>query len=276
MTTQDLHFQKEENCGTPEFQEPIKVVSYYGSIKTINNGQYGQIYSYQTIDTGFQRIFGALPVNDSEVIFGGDTFIGKFGFKTKLPFFIDNRVGAPDDSDIFYDEIGNVAYPQYWYSARSVLYDYYVGGTLMKNIISVKAHYLDCPNDSIVDTSSTTTTTITTPPPGTALLGNQNYVYDGKMYTFAYGVPYYYVETSINIDLRQAFNNLEGDFYPHVSSGIPDTWFQESVVPIVLDNTYYYNTTFSKQNTENFFSHLPFRLETAIVLYILSIQSYIL
>jgi hypothetical protein len=246
------------NCGTPEFQEPIKVVSYYGSIKTINNGQWGQIYSYQTIDTGFQRIFGALPANDSEVVFGGDTFIGKFGFKTKLPFFIDNRVGAPDDSDIFYDEIGNVAYPQYWYSARSVLYDYYVGGTLMKNIISVKAHYLDCPNDSIVDSSSTTTTTtITTPPPGTTYLGNQNYVYDGKMYTFAYGVPYYYVETSINIDLRQAFNNLEGDFYPHVSSGIPDTWFQESVVPIVFDNTYYYNTTFSKQNTENFFSHLP-------------------
>ena len=246
------------HCGTPEFQEPIKVVSYYGSIKTINNAQWGQIYSYQTIDTGFQRIFGALPANDSEVIFGGDTFIGKFGFKTKLPFFIDNRVGAPDDSDIFYDEIGNVAYPQYWYSARSVLYDYYVGGTLMKNIISVKAHYLDCPNDTKVDDPNTTTTTSsTTPAPGTTLLGNQNYVYDGKMYTFAYGIPYYYVETSINIDLRQAFNNLEGDFYPHVSSGIPDTWFQESVVPITFDNTYYYNTTFSKQNTENFFSHLP-------------------
>jgi hypothetical protein len=29
------------------------------------------------------------------------------------------------------------------------------------------------------------------------------------------------------------------------------------VVPITFDNTYYYNTTFSKQNTENFFSHLP-------------------
>jgi len=246
------------NCGTPEFQEPIKVVSYYGSIKTINNAQWGQIYSYQTIDTGFQRIFGALPADDSEVIFGGDTFIGKFGFKTKLPFFIDNRVGAPDDSDIFYDEIGNVAYPQYWNSARSVLYDYYVGSTLMKNIISVKAHYLDCPNDSKVDDPNTTTTTSsTTPAPGTTLLGNQNYVYDGKMYTFAYGVPYYYVETSINVDLRQAFNNLEGDFYPHVSSGIPDTWFQESVVPITFDNTYYYNNTFSKQNTENFFSHLP-------------------
>jgi len=249
---------QKDSCSAPEFQHEIKVVSYYGSIKAINNSQWGQIYSYQTIDTGFQRLFNALPTNDSEVIFGGDTFIGKFGFKTKLPFFIDNRVNAPDDSDIYYDELGNVAYPQYWYSARSILSDYYVGTSLMKNLISVKAHYLDCPNDSIVDNISTTTTsTSTTPPPGTVIQGSQNYIYDGKMYSFAYGVPYYYVESSINVDLRQAFNNLEGDFYPHVGSGIPDSWFQESRVPIALDNTYYYNTTYSKQNTENYFSHLP-------------------
>lgn len=42
-----------------------------------------------------------------------------------------------------------------------------------------------------------------------------------------------------------------------MSTGIPDTWLQESVVPIAQDNTYYYNPTFSKQNKENFFSHLP-------------------
>ena len=246
-----------DTCASPEAQEDIKVVSYYGSIKTINNGQWGQIYSYQTIDTGFQRIFDALPAGDPEVIFGGDTFIGKFGFKTKLPFFIDNRVNAPDDSDVYYDEIGNVAYPKYWHSARSILSDYYVGGTLMKNIISTKAHYFDCPNDNIVQSSTSTTTTSTTPPPGTVTAGSLNYTYGGKMYLFAYGIPYYYVESSINVDLRQAFNNLEGDFYPHVSSGIPDQWFQETRVPIAFDNTYYYNTTFTKQNVENFFSHLP-------------------
>ena len=243
------------NCGSPEFQEPIKVVSYYGSIKTINNAQWGQIYSYQTIDTGFQRMLDT--TSNLETIFGGDTYIGKFGFKTKLPFFIDNRVNAPDDSDIYYDEIGNVAYPQYWYSARSILSDYYVGTTLMKNIISIKARNLDCPNDNIVDASTTTIAPTTTAAPGTVTAGSLNYVYDGKMYLFAYGVPYFYVESSINVDLRQAFNNLEGDYYPHVSSGIPDSWFQESRVPIAFDNTYYYNTTFSKQNTENFFSHLP-------------------
>ena len=80
-------------------------------------------------------------------MFGGDTFISRFAFKTKLPFFIDNRVNAPDDSDIFYDEIGNIAYPKYWHSARSILRDYTVSsiGTL-SSIISYKAHKFDCPN----------------------------------------------------------------------------------------------------------------------------------
>ena len=77
------------------------------------------------------------------------------------------------------------------------------------------------------------------------------------MYLFAYGIPNFYCETVYNTDLRQAFNNKEGDFWPHVSSGIPDDWLQETNVPIVQDNTYYYNVTFSKQNKENVFTHLP-------------------
>ena len=221
------------------FRSDIKVVSYYGSLKNINNAQWGQIYTYQVIDTGFQRIFTAIPNNDPETVFGGDTFIGKFAFKTKLPFFIDNRVNAPDDSDIYYDEIGNVAYPQYWYSARSVLSNYTTpNNVLLQNIISTKAHYFDCPVNDNIDISNTTTTTssTTTSKTGTVTAANNTtFVYDGKMYLFAYGIPSFYVESSINLDLRQAFNNREGDFYPHVSSGIPDTWLQESVVPITFD-----------------------------------------
>ena len=250
------------SCATPDIQEDIKVVSYYGSIKNIVPNQWGEMYSYQAIDTGFQRNVLNIPTTatDPETIFGGDTFIGKFAFKTKLPFFIDNRVGAPDDSDIFYDQLGNIAYPQYWYSGRSIVSDYLAGTKNLKNIISIKANNLDCPNLPAVNDNNTTTTTTsssTTTPPGTVISGSLNTYYDGKMYLFAYGIPYYFVESSINIDLRQAFNNLEGDFYPHVSSGIPDTWLQESVVPIAFDNTYTYNVTYSRQNIENYFSHLP-------------------
>jgi hypothetical protein len=244
------------DCGKPEDQKDVTVLSYYGSIKNIIVNQWGQMYSYNTIDTGYQVNFDNLSESQPDVVFGGDTFIGKFAYKTKLPFFIDNRVGAPDDSDVYYDEIGNVAYPQYWHSSRSILSNYMAGTTLMKNIISVKAHYFDCPNDTSIPPGTTTTTT-TLPGGGGVTVSTTNAYYDGKFYLFAYGIPYFYVESSINVDLRQAFNNQEGDFYPHVSTGIPDNWLQQSFVPIAFDNTYTYNVTYSKQNKENNFSHLP-------------------
>ena len=228
-------------CNTPGLDRAISVVSYYASIKNMISNQWGQMYSYETIDTGFQ-----IDLNTSslgiDTIFGGDTFINRFTFKTKLPFFIDNRVGAPDDSDIFYDEIGNIAYPKYWHTARSVVGDYTVHGQNMIGITSYKDHKFDCPN-SQTDTG--------------AGAGSNRTFYDGFFYLFAYGIPSFYCESSYNIALRQAFNNKEGDFWPHVSTGIPDDWFQQSFVPIAQDNTYYYNVTYSKQNKENYFSHLP-------------------
>jgi len=244
-----------DNCGNPEMLEDITSILYYGSLKNIIPNQYGQIYTYQTIDTGFQVDFDALP--GLATIFGGDTFISRFAFKTKLPFFIDNRVGAPDDSDIFYDEIGNVAYPKFWHSSRSILSNYTAGTTELANIISVKAVSFDCSQGIVYSGGSGTTTTTTTAAPNSVTKGSTTFAYDGKFYLFAYGIPYFYCESSINTDLRQATNNKEGDFYPHVSSGIPDNWLQQSVVPIAFDNVYNYNTTYSRQNTDNFFSHLP-------------------
>ena len=249
------------NCGIPENLEDITVLSYYASLKNVVPNQWGQIYTYETIDTGFQVDLDTLP--GVTAVFGGDTFISRFAFKTKLPFFIDNRVNAPDDSDIFYDEIGNIAYPRYWHSSRSILYNYTTPKpTLLSNVISVKSVQLDCPNNPIyiappAGGGTTTTTTSTTSSPNTVTSGLLKNSYDGKMYMFAYGIPYFYCESSINLDLRQAFNNREGDFYPRVSSGIPDAWFQQTTVPIAQDNTYYYNVSYSKQNVDNFFSHLP-------------------
>ena len=233
-------------CATPTKEKDITVVSYYASMKNVITNQWGQIYSYDTIDTGFQKMLNS-GILGTATVFGGDTFISKFAFKTKLPFFIDNRVNAPDDSDVFYDEIGNVAYPKYWHSARSILKDYSADTrgtlpTLLSNIISYKAHNFDCPNDQL-------------PAPPT---NNPNRTYyDGYFYLFAYGIPSFYCESSYNIDERQAYDNKVGDFWPHVSTGIPDDWVQETFVSIANDNTYTYNTTYSKQNKENTFTHLP-------------------
>jgi hypothetical protein len=58
---------------TPGKEQDISVVSYYGSMKNIFVNQWGQIYSYDTIDTGFQRKLNS-GCTDATV-FGGDTFI---------------------------------------------------------------------------------------------------------------------------------------------------------------------------------------------------------
>jgi uncharacterized protein (TIGR02145 family) len=228
-------------CNTPEKEQDISVVAYYASLKNIFENQWGQIYSYETVDTGFQRMFDISSYSD-DVAFGGDTFINRFAYKTKLPFFIDNRVNGIDDSDIFYDEIGNVGYPKFWHSARSILYTY----RNLINIVSIKAHSFDCYNDPA-----------TIPADKDGAAGTLRTFYDGYFYMFAYGVPNFYCESNYNVDLRQAFNLREGDFWPHVSTSIPDDWVQEEFTSIAYDNSYFYNVTFSKQNKENFFSHLP-------------------
>jgi len=235
-----------DNCNSPENQKDITVVSYYASLKNVITNQWGQIYSYQTVDTGAQQIFNSPNYKSSFTVFGGDTFISRFAFKTKLPFFIDNRVNSPDDSEIFYDELGNIAYPKYWHSSRSILYDFNRDGRNFKNIISVKAHSFDCPTDPAKISEGID-----------GINGTYRTYYDGYFYLFAYGIPNFYCESSYNTDLRQAFNNREGDFWPHVTTGIPDNWVQETFVPITFDNTYHYNPTYSKQNKENYFSHLP-------------------
>lgn len=239
------------NCSNPEKEEDISVVSYYGSIKNQFLNQYGQVYSYDSIDTGFTKLL--LNRNLSEdIIFGGDTFIGRFAYKTKVPFFIDNRVNAPDDSDIFYDEIGNIAYPKYWHSSRSILETHYGedSGLVLTNFISYKATNFDCPNSQ----------ELVPPDADPVEFADQNpdrTYYDGYYYLFAYGVPSFYCESSYNLDLRTAFNTQEGDFWPNVSTGIPDEWVQETNVSIANDNTYNYNTTFSKQNKESVITNRP-------------------
>ena len=153
-------------------------------------------------------------------------------------------------------EIGNVGFPTYWHSARSILKDYVIqrvgknaakDSSPLTNIISYKAHNFDCPNSQ---GEATSTTPADTSAPGRTY-------YSGYYYLFAYGIPNFYCESSVNVDLRQAFNTKEGDFFPHVTTHIPDDWLQETHVSIAHDNTYYYNTTFSKQNKENAFTHLP-------------------
>lgn len=210
------------------------ILSYYASNKRKLLDQYGQMYSYNTVDTGYCGQFSLL--NDytglTDVIFGGDIYINRFGLKRKLSYFLDNAVGKPDGVDIDYSTLSNVGKVNYWYSSTISK----VPGSGFNGLMASILGY-----------------------PTTSLDGNSNRLFyqNGRIYLYSYGIPYFFVESEVNVDHRQAGNNLEKDFYPNVGTGIPNDWLQEIKVPIVNDNHYIYNKSYSKQNKENFFTHLP-------------------
>jgi len=76
----------------------------------------------------------------------------------------------------------------------------------------------------------------------------------GKFYLSSYGIPVFFVESEVNVDMRHGRNFDEENFYPNVGNdlnGFGD-WLQEYRVPIKFDNYYSYNATYSKQNFENY------------------------
>lgn len=210
------------------------VLSYYASNKRNVPDQYGDIYSYQTVDTGYcGKIDLANEYIDSrEDIFGGDIFINRFGLKRKLSFFIDTAVDKPDGTDISYSDLSNIGRVRYWYNTSSAQTPSSGFKGLMKSILNVPQSNFD---------------------------GNSNKLFyqNGRIYLYSYGIAYFFVESEVNVDFRQASNNTSHDFYPNIGSGIPNDWLQETNVPIIHDNYYIYNKTYSKQNKESLVTHLP-------------------
>jgi len=140
-------------------------------------------------------------------------------------------VGQADEADIDYRDFNNLGYPTYWFSSDADDASVPLLGVSIP-FIPRKINNFDCDSKPF-------------------------FYQKGKIYIFAYGIPTFWCESEVNVDMRQAFNGTYGDFYPRVSGDIPDNWLQEINTSIIYDNSYYYNKTFSKQNKENFFSHLP-------------------
>lgn len=124
-------------------------------------------------------------------------------------------------------------------------------GTLIVNLLSsfVAKNNLDCDNTMFAggfNLKEFADIFLDTGKPGNP------FQQEGKFYLAAYGIPTFFVESEVNVDMRHGRNPDEENFYPNAGSGIPDDWLQEKRVPIKFDNYYSYNGTYSKQNFENY------------------------
>jgi len=261
-------------CDSPETVIERNISSFYGAIKRYVPDQYGRIFSYEVVDTGFLT-----PLYDEKgaklksvpTIFGGDCFINRIGLKRKHSFFLASTVKKDNEYDISLDQIPTVGYPTFYYSTSKIDTDVdfsnlqgYINniidtsaGTIIINILSGGVRPLTSGLmifttilKAYVESLGVANVNLDCP------ASPKNLTEEGKVYLFAYGIPYFFCESEVNVDYRQATNSKEGNFFPNVATDIPDDWLQEVNVPILLDNSYTYNQTYSKQNKENVFTHL--------------------
>ncbi len=285
--------------------------AYYGSIKRNLPAQWGRVHSYEVVDTG---VYYELEDEEYPTIFGGDTFINKFSFKTKLPVYKKSTVNTPNNADIALNEEGSLGRPMFWVSTKPLDYDFQfsqrdlemsLGGIGLTNIKAFTGSILQSIGTAVMGVGAVASLTVVGTVAGVIIaavggilyvvgaifkntrsklqkasmrlykslfqqiiekLGQKNINLDvaqtkgiahkGIIYQYVYGIPSYFVESQVNVDLRQATNDKEGNYYPRVGNNIPDDWLQEDNVSIQYDNVYHYNKTFSKQNRENFYSYL--------------------
>lgn len=257
------------------------VSSYYASIKRNIPDQYGEIFSYQIIDTGTNsKFFDKSNKQISSIdVFGGDIFINPFALKIKHSFFNKSTVNEKDGTDIDYNQdapshtnTGNIGYPIWYYSTDNLLVNInsanisgqitnfvntfstfpgLLGSLLTLGLLPLAQSWL-----LLIELFTQIFVTLGLKITNLDCYDGNDLYEKGEAYQYAYGIIRYFVESEVNVDMRQAYNINEGNFYPNIGADIPDQWLQETNTSIKNDNTYIYNKTYSKQNEETYFSLL--------------------
>jgi hypothetical protein len=263
----------------PQQEVESNTRAYYASIKRNFPNQYGQIENIRYVSTGYS---GKFYQNDrGEYVlekkyypaFGGDTYINKFALKRKHSFFTRNLANLPakvDNVPFDYWLFPNLGYPTYYIGESPEELTAALSSSL---ITGISAGLVTALGIALVP-GTAATSGIVLNAAISATLGtvfsafvkknnldadpNSFFYQKGFFYTASYGIPIFYVESDVNVDLRHGRNDLEENFYPNVGDGIPDDWLHEVNVPIKYDNFYSYNATYSAQNLS---PNLPYRLK---------------
>jgi hypothetical protein len=218
------------------------ISSFYSSVKQFLPDQYGKISNIDYIDTGNCIFLNNTSYNGCDLgIYGGDTFISRFALKRKHSFFLQTRFMQQAETDVNYSVLGNVAYPRYYFDNVTGAAAELASGEGILDVISDPATFLGRPK-SYLDSKT-----------------DKFFYQNGRMYLYSYGIPYFLVESDINLDYRYGQNVKEKDFYPHEQD--LDFWLQEKNVSPSEDNYYFYNNTYSKQNKEHAYSQYGVKFE---------------
>ena len=184
-----------------EFISPQASAHYVG-IKSRLRNQYGQVDGILQLPTGScMQEWSVDPTNPpgatSDVIFGGDTYIGRYTEKNTFFYFFDWMFDLPDDFEYDYRLRKMVPYPTYWMDTQDFQINDFFSGILTVFQSQGGSSILPS-NFHNFDRGSYNT--------GGGILPNQwdipMTVKDAYMYLFNSGVRDFFVESEVNIEQR--------------------------------------------------------------------------
>lgn len=182
--------------------------SHYASLKQRIRNQYGQINGVIQVPTGscIQTAPALGSTVSSDTIFGGDTYLGRYTEKNTFFFFYNWLYGQPDGAQFDYTKNEMIPYPRFWgnfdqfetsdftASIPTFISNLAGGGTgTGTGLILPSSYYnldgLHCPGSTIIGAISN-------------MLAIRLSIKDAWFYLFNSGVRDFYVESEVNIDLR--------------------------------------------------------------------------
>jgi hypothetical protein len=219
------------------------ISSYYASIKNYRPDQYGNVYNIDWISTGSQVFDLTTPNSLCKNVYGGDTFINRFALKIKAPYFLADTFEMMNGTDFDYSAFPNLGVPRHYYNSTTGIASEFdsIGDVLGLLTPTGIGNFLGRPK-SIRDGAT-----------------NKFFYQNGYIYLYHYGIPYFLVESDVNVDFRYAENLSDKAFYP-VQQDL-DFWLQEENVRLREPNYYFYNNTYSKQNKEHAYTFYPASFE---------------
>jgi hypothetical protein len=185
--------------------------SHYGSLKQRIRNQYGQINGIISVPVStctMKAPVKGTPVK-SDVLFGGDTYMGRYTEKNTFFYFYDWLYGQPDGAPLDYTRNEMIPYPRFWAN-----FNQFETGDFMSTIGSVLTNF----NFSSVALPNTfySLDSLSNCPNGFGIQNVKNFlkfsVKNAWFYLFNSGVKDFFVESEINIDLRD-WGELETELH---------------------------------------------------------------
>ena len=241
----DTPYQTSEYLTEPEVARNAQISMLYGALKFNFQNQYGQIEGVKQVPMrGCVNFIDSEKTESfkysSELIFAGDTYVGRYTEKVIMPIFSDFLLGQPNQYTHDYLKYVNIPYPRFWMNTQK-----YDPVDLANEIMTLGIIQTDAalPNDLYyLDRNESSCAVFSTlfsdddPNPAFAM----RYAY---MYTHVNGVLDFFTESEINLSQRDWEDRRKDRHYdPYEYNDLNDLFHAEIIKE---DNFYKYDYSLS-------------------------------